>query len=411
VDKNAIEGQVRDLYSADYIKQWRAVMNGSRVLPYNGYADASKKLTLLTGNSAPLLALFWWTSFNTGLAAPPGVAEKFGAIHKVVPPSAEPLYIAPPAQPYNNGLMGLQVSVEKGANKEPGADALVRTSADAARATWRQLTAGFPADPEGRMEKQAENLLEQPIKNLEGLGNEGLRSGGAGFCAAFNPLTAKFPFKSDAKTDVTLPELAGILQPPGGKLWSFYEGPLKESVKCQNGECMATNPAITQPFLQFLSNMMKFSHAVYAAPGAEAKYGYTLQPVKTDQVDAMVIGVNGENSQLRAGASKAFLWPGPGTPSFQLGLRLQGASTTLGPAPYDGLWGLFHFFANAETRNPSGAGYVFGWTLRAGGLDSRPMQVEGKSVTYNIFVDTAGAPAIFSKEFLSTLRCRGPLDR
>jgi type VI secretion system protein ImpL len=408
VDKDALEAGIRDRYATDYVKQWREVLRRSNVNGYASYPDASRKLTLLTGPNAPLLALFWWTSYNTGIDLP-GVADKFRAVHKVVPPSTEPLYNAPPAQPYTNGLMGLQASVANVAS--PGGDAAVKTSADAARLNQRQLASTFPSDPEAHIEQRTADLLEQPIKNLEGIGIGGLSAAGKNFCEAFGKLTGKFPFKVDAKTDVGLDELAGILQPGSGRLAMFYEGPLKEFVKCQNGQCTATNPAITQAFLAFLGNMMQFSKALYAAPGAEMKYNYTLQPVKSDQVDALIIGVNGAPSELKIGASKMLVWPGPGTPGFQLALRLQGSSTTLGPPPYDGVWGLFHFFANAETRSATGTGYTFGWTLRAGGLDSRPMQVEGKSVTYNIYVETNGAPAIFSQAFLSTLRCRGPFER
>ncbi len=410
VDKDTLEAAIRDRYVADYIKQWRAVLFASRVVPYAGYADASKKLLALTSNNAPLLALFWWTSYNTGIDPPPGVAEKFRAVQKVVPPTTEPLYNAPPAQPYTNGLMGLQVSVDKAANKDPGGDAAVRNAADSARQIQRQLAVTFPADPEGRVDQRTADLLEQPIKNLDGVGLEGLRSGGKAFCDAFTPLTAKFPFK-DVQPEVTLPELAGILQPGTGRLWTFYNGTLKEFVKCQDGQCMGTNPAVTSAFVDFLSRMMQFSRALYGDSGTEVKYNYTLQPVKSDQIDTYIFTVNGDQSQVKGGAPKPLVWPGPGMPGFQLSLKLQGASATLGPPRYDGLWGLFHFFANSERVNPSGTGSVFGWTLRSGGRDNRPVEVDGKPVAYDIFVDTKGEPAIFSQRFLSTLRCKGPSDR
>jgi type VI protein secretion system component VasK len=300
--------------------------------------------------------------------------------------------------------------VEK-ASKEPGGDAAVRTSAEGARLNRRQLASTFPADPEGHIEQRTDDLLEQPIKNLDGVGMEGLRAGGTSFCAAFKPLTDKFPFKPEAQPEVTLAELAAILQPGSGRLWTFYNGPLKEFVKCENGQCKATNPAISATFVDFLSRMMQFSRALYGESGTEVKYNYTLQPVKSDQIDTFMINVNGEQSQLKGGVAKAFLWPGPGNTGFQLALKLQGASATLGPPRYDGLWGLFHFFANSERTNPSGAGSVFGWTLRSGGRDNRPVEVDGKAVTYDIFVDTKGEPAIFSQRFLSTLRCTGPLAR
>ncbi len=65
VDRASMERGILDLYTKDYIEQWRNVLRRSNVNRYANYQDASRKLTLLTGSGAPLLALMWWTSQNT----------------------------------------------------------------------------------------------------------------------------------------------------------------------------------------------------------------------------------------------------------------------------------------------------------------------------------------------------------
>jgi hypothetical protein len=53
---------------------------------------------------------------------------------------------------------------------------------------------------------------------------------------------------------------------------------------------------------------------------------------------------------------------------------------------------------------------VFSFSVRTG-RDGRPMNMGGKPLTYDIQVDTGGSPAVFSKDFLSTLKCVQPFGR
>src|SRR5258708_39865942 len=97
-----MEKGILDLYTKDYVEQWRNVLRRSNVNRYGSYQDASRKLTLLTGSGAPLLALLWWTSQNTSIDVP-GVADKFRAVQAVVPPASPQQYIVPARQNFNPG--------------------------------------------------------------------------------------------------------------------------------------------------------------------------------------------------------------------------------------------------------------------------------------------------------------------
>jgi hypothetical protein len=70
---------------------------------------------------------------------------------------------------------------------------------------------------------------------------------------------------------------------------------------------------------------------------------------------------------------------------------------------FDGLWAVFRFFADAESSKPAGAGYNFAFQVHTG--RGSVMQVKGRPLVYEFFVDTGGGPAVFSKDFLSTLKC------
>ena len=401
-DKASMEKGILDAYTRDYVDQWRAVLRRSNVNRYAGLQDASRKLGVLTGSGAPLLALLWWTSQNTSIEAA-GVAEKFKAVQMVAPWSGAQVYIADPAKPYNASLLTLQQAVDRAANKEPDGDRAMRDNANSATLTTRQLGASFPPDPEGRIDQRTQELLLQPITYLDGLGSSDLRAAGAGFCTAFNGIARKFPFDSGAQTEVTLNELGDLLRPKTGRIWTFYESALKTVMQCQNGECTATNPQVSPAFVRFASQLMKFSRAVYGDAGTDPNLSYTLRPLPTDRIERFDITVNGEATHLKGGESHRYVWPGAGNSNFVLSLRLTGGS----PLPvqnFTGTWALFHFFADADRPPAASGANTFGWVVRQGRGGQALMD-------YAFYADTGGGPAVFSKDFLSTLKCVVPVAR
>jgi hypothetical protein len=119
------------------------------------------------------------------------------------------------------------------------------------------------------------------------------------------------------------------------------------------------------------------------------------------------ITVNGQTASMKGGTQNNYLWPGQGTRNFHLTLRIAGGSA-IDLYNLEGLWSVFRFFADADQTRPVGAGYTFGWGFRQGQGKALP-SIKGRPLTYEFFVDTGGSPAVFSKDFLATLRCVGPL--
>jgi type VI secretion system protein ImpL len=413
-DKATMEKGILEMFTKDYVEQWRNVLRRSNVLAYANAQDASRKLDQLTSSTAPLLALFWWTAYHTSVDLP-GVADKFRAVHVIIPPmginAQAPQFILPSNQSYNNALISLKQTVDRVANKEPDSERAMRDNAANATAITRQLSATFPPDIEARMDRRSEELLLQPIKYLDNLIGSDLRTGGAAFCNGFNLITSKFPFSPNAIPEVTLMELADILQPPNGKMWQFYNNTLKNVMTCQNGQCTPSgNPPINATFVRFFSQLMQFSKALYGDNGTAPNYKYNLSPRPSDLVEIFNITIDNDAAQLRGGQSKAYVWTGAQSSNFRLSLRLLTGGAPLEEDPRNGPWAVFRFFANADTITPTGTGYTFHQVVKTG-RDGRPMQINGKTLAYDIFVDTGGGPAVFSKDFLAGLKCIPPLSR
>jgi type VI secretion system protein ImpL len=408
-DKAAMQQGLMDLYTKDYIAQWRAVLKKSNVNGYRGLKDASSKLTLLSSSSAPLLNLFWWTSQNTCVDVP-GVKEKFQAPQAVVPCGNTPIYIVDPNRNYNGGLVSLQQAVDRAADPSANKEDAARTMRDSAsQATIAATTLGsnFMPDQEAQIDRRSLELLLQPIKNLEGQVASDLKGSGASFCDAFNKATLrKFPFDPLAKDEAKLDELQALLAPKTGQLWVYYEKSLKTVLNCSNGQCTATGtPQVNSGFPVFIGNLMKFSMALYGESGSEMNYQYSLTPQKSDLVDEFDVTINSALSKLKGGTQHSFAWPGPGSRNFELDLKLVGGGLPQQAKTYDGNWAVFRFFADADKTT----GNVFSWSVTSG-RDQQPTKINGKPLTYDFSVGTTG-PAVFSKEFLSKLKCVVPVAR
>ena len=197
--------------------------------------------------------------------------------------------------------------------------------------------------------------------------------------------------------------MGGILRPKTGKLWTFYDSTLKNAMQCQNGSCTPKgSPPLNPSFVNFISQLMRFSNALYGESGTDPDMSYMLRPLASDRVSEFAITVNGETVRLKTNQSHAFKWPGQGTRAFTLTLKLGGADLPTGE-DYTGNWALFRFFADAD-RQPAPNTFLF--VFRSG------QQNKSTGLNYSLAADTGGGPAVFSKDFLSTLKsCVLPASR
>jgi len=406
VPKDELEKGIRDLYAADYVTTWRKVLKDATFTGYpGGLPEAETKLVRLTSSTSPILCLLWWASSSTNVDLG-SVRDKFQAVYNVVPPSDKEVCIVDKNRTYNDSLMRLQETVVQA--NQPGVDPMrkaemLRTQIASASSTARSVTAG-PVDSEAQLDQVVTRLMLKPTDLPLPDPGAGANAAGGAMCNGFNGLKNKFPFKQ-VEPEVSLQELSDIFKPQTGKIWQFYEQTGKQFITCSAAGCVpaASPPIPVNPqFVTSFSSLVRFSKALYGENGTDPNYKYSLRP-KSDFYDSYTVTVNGDKSTVKAGSqSKTYSWPGPGSPSFALEIVQVGNTNGVEVQRFSTLWSVFRFFANAEKTD--GVNFTF---FNRSGRDLQPAKIKGEVATYQFSLDTQGAPAVFSKEFLGSLSCIG----
>jgi type VI secretion system protein ImpL len=410
VDAAKLAQDLQVLYQQDYINQWRAFLKSANVVRYNSLIDASQKLAKTSSNQSPLLALFCTAAQNTAIDQP-DIAKAFQPVQVVVPPNCQEQYIGPPNATYVADLSGIQVCLDQANNspaaqKEAAKTQCVSPSMTAQQAA-RQIGQGFKVDQEAHVDGTVQNLLLAPIVWVSAVLRPGPVSG-AGLCAQMNPLTAKFAFNPQAAVDATAQEIAAVFDPASGALSQFYNASLKNLLLPQGAEYVANpsgNQHVNPAFLSFFNRAMGLQRALYSGAPGQLQFKYALRPHPTESVGSLSMNIDGQTMTYNGKNApfRQFTWPGTTAQGVRLTVKISGGSE-LGFPSYDGLWAVFHFFADADRWQQTGSTYNIGWTLRVAG--GRPVTApSGKPVTVQFDLDTLGAPPILQKGYLSTLQC------
>jgi len=409
VDTAKLAQDLQARYQQDYIAQWRAFLKSANVVRYNSLTDASQKLAKTSSNESPLLALFCLAAQNTGVDQP-DIANAFQPVRAVVPPNCQEQYIGPSNTPYVSGLSSIQVCLDQVNNSPPeqreAAKAQCMNPSMTAQQAARQIGQTFRPDQEAHVDDTVQKLLLDPITWVSAV----LRPGpvnGAGLCAQLNPLATKFPFNSKATLDASPQDLT-VFDPANGALTQFYNSSLKNLLIPQGAEYVpnpSSNQQVNPAFLSFFNRAMSLQRALYAGGPGQMQFKYALRPHPTESVGSLTMSIDGQSMAYTGGNApfKQFMWPGTTTQGVTLTVKITGGSE-LGFPSYDGLWAVFHFFADADRWQQTGATYNIEWTLRVAG--GRPVTApSGKPVTVQFDLDTLGAPPILQKGYLSTLQC------
>ncbi len=416
IDRAQTEQQIRQRYTADFIAQWRAFLQATSVVRYANLKDAAQKLTLLSGNQSPLLAVFWVVSQNTAVSAEP-VRSAFQPVQAVVTPESKDRYIGPSNQNYMNALVSLQSSVEQaaGGTGAPGDPLIGQVSAQStsAKIVTKQVAQGFRIDPEGKVEVTTQKLLEDPILQVENLirsmGPGELNAKGAAFCAALKQLVAKYPFQAAATQQATLQEVNGVFQPGTGSLWTFYDATLRNYLVKQ-GTQYAANPSgginLSPAFVDFFNRAAAFSDALYPGGAAAPRLAYTLKATAPQGVESLALSVDRQTLNATRGkqTSMSFVWTGSASQAVKLTGKF-GGGPEIAFATYDGLWAVFQFFGDADRWQSSGNTHRLDWVIRQGRA-AKPLTLpDGTPLTVSFDLEMPGAAPIFQKGFLGGLSC------
>jgi type VI secretion system protein ImpL len=396
VDRTLLPSQLQEHYSADFLLAWRSFMTKALFMGYQNMQDAAAKLTVLDGNSSPLLELFSVVSLNTAVGVPQ-FAEPFQAPQAVVPPTnGENKYIAASNQAYVQALQGVEqaiknVSLNPISANDPSAAMPIIQAAGSADQAAEALRGTFTPDSQGHMDSVSFALLEAPIKSANALAARAPAAAAGGgakaFCAQIAPVMAKFPFNPQSTVDATPEEVGQIFQPQQGALSQFYNNTLRQLIVQQGTQYVAapgSTVGISPAFLNFFNAAEKFSSTLYPAGGAQPMLNFTLTQVKTPGVPDAVLNIDGQ--QITAGGqSTHFVWTSQPSSRITLTSEANSAPVMTGP------WSVFHLAYSANHPMPNRLEFSFQF-------NGRTNQV--------VHFDASGSGAdLFNPGFMSRLHC------
>ena len=406
LDPAVLQQKLSQRYYEDFVNEWRNLFASSHVVKFQRQ-EAVQLLEKLSGPTSPMLELFWFVSHNTDVGVPE-VSKPFAPIQAIEPPGpADRLpdqFILPSNRDYVLALqkLGSDLNVALQSPQglgDPAAAAQIRNSAGAARLVAAQV-AGPTVDQRFHMEGLVRQLLEEPIRQVEDLINQGpvdkLNADGAALCQKFNAMAQKYPFNPRANDEVSLTELNAMLGPSGqlaaiSTALAPYQG-------AQDGA--EANPAgpihLSSPFVGFLRRATALSHTLYPEGSTAPKFTYRMGKLETD-VSGLTIVIGGQ-ALSTSDASKTFTWTGN-----------EDVQVSANGAPYGSYappWAVFRFVSGANWTD-AGSGMVN--LLRNIESNGQPSRLpDGRIMYYRYQLQVSGLNPFRASEW-SGLRCVGPV--
>ncbi len=405
IETGALKGQLATRYIDDYISKWRAFLKDATVVRYRSLADAGDKLSALSSNSSPLLALIYTASRNTAVPNPQ-IAAAFQAPQALVPGGSTEVYIATPNKAYVDALLALNGAIHQVTQSnptgpaDPAAAAPISTAAGAAHMAAQQAAQAFHIDSQAHLDSVTLALLEAPIASAEGLvhgmGPAQANAGGKAFCSAYNGVFGKAPFNSKATVQATAAEVTALLQPGTGTLWQFYNASLK-TVLVQQGTEYAVAPTattkVTPAFLRFFNRAASLSTAMFPAGATAPVLNFTMRPLPASGVQSSQFKVDAQVLNNNEPA-KQFTW------SAQTAAQAGLTANTL-PLTFTGTWAVFELLNKAHTQKTP-AGYELGFALE---VANTPVKApDGTPIVVRYELSGPGAD-VLAPGALAGLRC------
>ena len=410
-DRDKVGAEIKRLYTADYIAQWRSFLAAASVVRFAGVPDAARKLQTLSSNQSPLLALFAVVSRNTAVDTV-AVGPAFQPVHTVTPPGDTAKYIGPGNEGYVNAVVALQASLEQIAKAPPdqGDAAVSQAESDASQAklATRQLANKFQLDREGRVHVIVQKLMEDPIVYAEGLlqsvGPVALNGKGRAFCAPFQQLLAEYPFNSSSTLTASLDDVSALLQPGTGALYTFVDGQMSNYIVRQGpkfiekpGSLVRISPA----FIDFLNRAAEFSTSLYRGEGASPSLKFSMRAILSDAVPGLTVTIDGRPARFTrtSAASKLITWTGSEAGEATLSGVVGNRETQL--LTFPGTWAIFKLFNRARWLQGDGF-YRLEWN--AGESAGAPVRA-----MFEVYLGTL--KPILQPNFFAGVSCSGRITR
>ncbi len=398
---------LRQAYQRDYAARWVEFLRGALVTSPVSLGSASQEIQKLGQDPAPLFALFCVAAQNTAIGQA-DLTRAFQAVQSLEPGDCQD-QPGPATAAYLKSLSELQACVDRADNspsaQQDSAKAQCMVSVTAAQQAVEKLAEGLPPAPDAHSDQTVKDLLLAPINSAATLLRPGPVSA-AGLCAQMSTLESQFPFNPQASREVSLQALGAVFAPTRGALSQFYTSALKNLLVTDGGR-YAPNPAASQKvspaFLSFFNLATGVQHALFPGDAGTLQLRYALRPVSRENVSSLKLSIDGQSLDYSGGSAPftRLSWPGTYGQGVRLTVKLAGGAEWGFPT-YNGMWGVFRFFADATVLRRNGNIYTLQWVL---GGDHPVTAPNGRQVAVQFDLDTQGLLPIMEKGILSNLHC------
>jgi type VI secretion system protein ImpL len=402
-DKRDLIKRIRDLYLADYMNHWRAVLAEARLTPISGTADAGRKMLALGGNTSPVLVLINQVSLNTAVDSLLSTAFQPSL---TVSPADSVKVVGDKTKPYAQALVGLGTALQTLASapaaQSEGPTQDARTQTVAAKTAAYTLRAEFNSDPSSAaVGAEVIRLLTEGLPRIEQLlGSAGVNvanKAGADLCAEVNVVLRKRPFNIGG-LDATPKDLDNVFQRDKGAIANQLKGPIGLYV-VEQGDGYAPRPGSgirpNPRFFDFLSRAMQFSRAMYPAEGQPGpRFTFTFRPNFTREFSQVTLTVDGRSLTFTPTLlnERGVNWNLNEAAEARVEVTIGGNPQ---PLPKSGPWALFQLFGAATGWKPNGGKYEAEWTF----------QHEGRNVSVPFELNFINSAPILNPTWLRGLTC------
>src|SRR5262245_6703100 len=152
----------------------------------------------------------------------------------------------------------------------------------------------------------------------------------------------KLPFNPNSNVHASIAEVAAVLRPGTGSLWTTYEEVLQGSLQKQGNGYVSVpgNIRLTPGFVAFFNRAALLSDALFAGGGAEPKITFRVAPQVAEGTSSVALTLEGETVRSERGgnlASTTVDWPGA-RQEARLTAQMSGGTVFNIIGPYTGPW-------------------------------------------------------------------------
>jgi len=337
-DTEQVKAAVTQLYFADYIAQWDALLTNVSIVPFSTLDQGARVVNQLAGADSPIRQFLIAVSKETTLApatvAPSeggGVKDKLAAYKKklddVLDGNTETapavVTIANPVDVHFEDLHKLTAAPVGGSSALDTVLAMLKEMALYLDASGAAKRSGIPAPASevvSKLKLTAENLPQPLAQMLQAInstasgmtsGSErerlnSLWSGGAGqFCRL--AIAGRYPIVRSATKEVTADDFGKFFS-PNGIMDDFFSKNLLQYVDTGGKQwhwrstAQNTSMGISQESLDVFQRAARIRDAFFGTGGNQASMRFELKPISIDpQLASLSLDIDGQNLNIAGG--------------------------------------------------------------------------------------------------------------